>query len=123
MMKRKREEEREARRARLFFFQPPRALSHLSLPISLSSQIATTLLPRWDETALRIKAARLLGTQSLSRYPGWKGDRCAVAREAARNRRIGEAAGCWKGGVLVDDGSGAVPAALAALEAEERGEA
>ena len=37
--------------------------------------------------------------------------------EAARNRAAGEAAGCWKGGVLVDDGSGRVAAAFAALDA------
>lgn len=38
--------------------------------------------------------------------------------EAARNRAAGEASGCWKGGILVDDGSGRVAAAFAALDAE-----
>lgn len=38
-------------------------------------EISDSLLPQWDETALRIKAARLLGSQSLARYVGWKGDR------------------------------------------------
>jgi hypothetical protein len=85
----------------------------------IKTQISAALLPRWDETALRIKASRLLGSQSLARYPGWKGDRAAVDAEAARNRAAGEAAGCWKGGVLVDDGSGRVAAAFAALDAEE----
>lgn len=37
--------------------------------------ICTELLPRWDEQAVRVKAARLLGSQSLARYVGWKGNR------------------------------------------------
>jgi len=112
-------EEESERRASFFFFQPALIISPSSPSLSPHSQISSALLPRWDETALRIKASRLLGTQSLARYPGWRGDRAAVAAEAARNRAVGEAAGCWKGGVLVDDGSGAVPAAFAALEARE----
>ena len=36
--------------------------------------IRENLLPDWDTLNLRVKAARLMGTQSLSRYPkGWKG--------------------------------------------------
>jgi len=115
-----RKERRRASGARFFFFNPlSLSLSPSSPSLYPHSQISSALLPRWDETALRIKASRLLGTQSLARYPGWRGDRAAVAAEAARNRAVGEAAGCWKGGVLVDDGSGAVPAAFAALEARE----
>lgn len=38
-------------------------------------EISDALLPQWDETSLRIKAARLMGSQSLARYVGWKGDR------------------------------------------------
>ena len=71
------------------------------------------LLPRWDETALRVKAGRLMGTQSLARYVGWKGSREAVDAEFARNRELGEATGCWKGGVLVEDDAGSVAAELA----------
>ena len=71
------------------------------------------LLPRWDETALRVKAGRLMGTQSLARYVGWKGNREAVDAEFARNRELGEATGCWKGGVLVEDDAGSVAAELA----------
>lgn len=41
-------------------------------------EISDTLLPQWDETSLRIKAARLMGSQSLARYVGWKGDRHAT---------------------------------------------
>ena len=72
-----------------------------------------TLLPRWDETALRVKAGRLMGTQSLARYVGWKGGREAVDAEFARNKELGEATGCWKGGVLVEDDAGSVAAELA----------
>ena len=32
-------------------------------------------LTLWDDQALRLKACRLMGTQSLARYVGWKGDR------------------------------------------------
>ena len=39
--------------------------------------IGAELLPRWDDTTLRLKAARLLGSQSLARYMRWKGDRCS----------------------------------------------
>jgi hypothetical protein len=71
------------------------------------------LLPRWDETALRVKAGRLMGTQSLARYVGWKGDKEAVDAEFTANRELGEATGCWKGGVLVEDDAGSVAAELA----------
>lgn len=38
-------------------------------------EIGEELLPQWDDTALRVKTTRLLGSQSLARYIGWKGDR------------------------------------------------
>lgn len=38
-------------------------------------EICAELLPRWDEQAVRVKAARLMGSQSLARYVGWKGNR------------------------------------------------
>lgn len=72
------------------------------------------LLPRWDETALRVKAARALGSQSLARYAGWTGGRDAVDAEFAANRAVGAATGCWKNGVLVEDDAGSVAAHLAA---------
>lgn len=46
-----------------------------------------------------------------SRCPA--GDRAAVDAERERNRRIGEATGCWKGGVLVEDDAGSVAKYLA----------
>lgn len=38
-------------------------------------QIAEEFLPKWDDQAIRVKASRLLGSQSLARYIGCKGDR------------------------------------------------
>lgn len=71
-------------------------------------EIGAELLPGWDEQQIRIRASRLLGTQSLVRYVGWKGGRQAVDAEYARNKAIGEATGCWKNGTLVEDDSGSV---------------
>jgi hypothetical protein len=78
--------------------------------------IRASLLPDWDETALRVKASRLLGSQSLARYASWKGDRAAVDAERERNRVIGERTGTWKSGVLVEDDAGSVAKALAERE-------
>ena len=39
------------------------------------ADISAEFLPKWDEQAIRIKATKLLGSQSLARYVGWKGDR------------------------------------------------
>ena len=44
---------------------------------------------------VRVRAAKLLGSQSLARYSGWKGSRSAVQDEYARNKGVGEATGCW----------------------------
>jgi hypothetical protein len=41
--------------------------------------IGAEFLPRWDDTTLRLKTARLLGSQSLARYMRWKGDRCTFS--------------------------------------------
>ena len=38
-------------------------------------EMREALLPEWEEATLRVKAALLLGSQSLARYAGWKGDR------------------------------------------------
>ena len=38
-------------------------------------QISEQYLPKWDDQAIRIKASRLMGSQSLARYVGWKGNR------------------------------------------------
>ena len=40
-------------------------------------EIGEELLPQWDDQTLRLKAARLMGSQSLARYVGWKGSRFA----------------------------------------------
>lgn len=70
-------------------------------------------LRRYDEQFIRIKAARLLGTQSLARHIGWKGNKAAVDAEREKHRQLGERLGCWKGGVLVEDNQGSVAKALA----------
>ncbi|KXZ48497.1 hypothetical protein GPECTOR_27g667 [Gonium pectorale] len=61
---------------------------------------------KWDDTAVRMHAARLIGSQNLARYVGWKGDKATVEAEYAKNKAIGETTGCWKGGMLVDDCNG-----------------
>lgn len=38
-------------------------------------EISEQYLPKWDDQAIRIKASRLIGSQSLARYIGWKGNR------------------------------------------------
>ena len=70
-------------------------------------QIKEKLLPEWDTLNLRVKASRLMGTQSLARYPkGWKGDKAAVDAEYEKHKKVGEATGCWKNGTLVEDDHG-----------------
>ena len=68
-------EEESERRASFFFFQPALIISPSSPPLSPHSQISSALLPRWDETALRIKASRLLGTQSWELLNQLRGER------------------------------------------------
>eukprot|EP00198_Chlamydomonas_reinhardtii_P010015 XP_001699352.1 predicted protein [Chlamydomonas reinhardtii] len=63
---------------------------------------------QWDDQQVRIRAARLLGSQSLVRYMGWKGSKAKVDAEYAKNKAIGEATGCWKAGQLVEDDHGSV---------------
>jgi hypothetical protein len=70
-------------------------------------EMKAALLPEWDTLSLRVKASRLMGTQSLGRYPkGWRGDQAAVDAEYAKHKAIGEATGCWKSGTLVEDDHG-----------------
>ncbi len=38
-------------------------------------EISEQYLPKWDDQAIRIKASRLMGSRSLARYVGWKGNR------------------------------------------------
>ena len=42
-------------------------------------EISEKFLPRWDDQALRLKAVRLMGSQSLARYIGWKGSKSVPA--------------------------------------------
>ena len=35
------------------------------------------LLPDWNDNELRSRTAKLLGSQSLAPYIGWKGRKCA----------------------------------------------
>lgn len=69
-------------------------------------------LSRYDDQFIRLKTARLLGTQSLARHMGWKGDAAAVQKEYAYHKKLGEDLGCWKGGVLVENDKGSVAQAL-----------
>ena len=66
-------------------------------------------LGEWSTLDLRVKASRLLGSQSLSRYPkGWKGTKEEVDLEYKKHKEIGEKTGCWKSGTLVEDDDGSV---------------
>ena len=55
---------------------------------------------------IRIKASRLIGSQGLNRYHGWIGTKDEVIAEYERNKAIGLATGCWKGGILVENDHG-----------------
>lgn len=60
-------------------------------------EISATLLPAWEEQQLRVRAARLLGSQSLARYVAWKADK-QVQVERGRGRGKREAADSVWGG-------------------------
>jgi hypothetical protein len=87
-------------------------ISHSPLLTRTATCLYVHVNHKWDETALRVKASRLFGSQSLARYAGWKVPRGAVEAEYARNKRIGDRTGCWKAGVLVEDDHGTVARAL-----------
>lgn len=76
-------------------------------------------LRRYDDQFIRVKTARLLGTQSLARHVNWKGNRAAVDAEREKHKTIGEKTGCWKAGVLVENDAGAVAVALAEWNAQQ----
>jgi hypothetical protein len=78
------------------------------------------LLPGWDDTTLRLKAAKLLGAQNLSRYQGRKLGAAEVAAEFEANRQLGAATGCWKNGMLVDDDAGTLAAHWAAAQQQQQ---
>ena len=76
-------------------------------------------LGEWTTLDLRVKASRMLGTQSLSRYPkGWKGTKEEVVLEYEKHKEIGEKTGCWKSGTLVEDDDGSVAKLLKEREME-----
>ena len=62
--------------------------------------------PGRDVLFIRIKASRLIGSQGLNRYHGWIGTKDEVIAEYERNKAIGLATGCWKGGILVENDHG-----------------
>ena len=45
-------------------------------------------LGRYDDQFIRLKTARLLGTQSLARHMGWKGDCSAVEAEYEKSTSV-----------------------------------
>ncbi|PSC74381.1 hypothetical protein C2E20_2190 [Micractinium conductrix] len=71
-------------------------------------QAAPAELGRYSDTDVRVHAARMLGSQSLARHVGWKGDKVAVDAQRALHLRIAEACSCLKNGVLVENDEGAV---------------
>ena len=70
--------------------------------------ISSNLLPDWGEQAIRLWTMRMLGSQSLARYIGWKASQEEVEEEREKNRDLGKRLGCWKGGMLVEDDEGTV---------------
>ncbi len=50
-------------------------------------EISESFLPEWTDQQLRLRTCRLLGTQSLARYMGWKGN--AQVRQRGMQRRRG----------------------------------
>jgi hypothetical protein len=48
----------------------------------------------WDDTQLRIRAAKLMGSQSLARYVGWKGSKVRWGRESVEVLVLGCAHAC-----------------------------
>jgi hypothetical protein len=73
-------------------------------------QMAGDMLKGWDDTTIRLKTARLLGCQNLSRYHGRCFTRAQVEAELAANKQLGAQTSCWKNGMLVDDDSGTLAA-------------
>lgn len=74
----------------------------------MSAAELKAVLLRW-----RCVARSLHFRTSLPTFAALAGDRAAVDAQRERNRRIGEATGCWKGGVLVEDDAGSVAKWLA----------
>jgi hypothetical protein len=73
-------------------------------------QMADDMLKGWDDTSIRLKAAKLLGSQNLSRYYGRCITKAQAEAELQANKQLGAQTGCWKNGMLVDDDSGTLAA-------------
>jgi hypothetical protein len=71
-------------------------------------RIAETVLQSWDVKTIRTRTCRLLGSQDLKRYTGWKGSKIQIRQERDRNRNLGKRLGCWKNGMLVENDCGDV---------------
>lgn len=72
--------------------------------------MAQDMLKGWDDNNIRLKAAKLLGCQNLSRYYGRCFSRRQVEAELEANKQLGAQTGCWKNGMLVDNDSGTLAA-------------
>ena len=82
-------------------------------------KIIEEFCPGRDVLFIRIKASRVIGSQGLNRYHGWIGTKEEVQAEYQRNKAIGEATGCWKGGILVENDHGHAMAAIRKRDEEE----
>ena len=82
-------------------------------------KIIDEFCPGREVLFIRIKASRLIGSQGLNRYHGWSGTKEEMIAEYNRNKAIGEATGCWKGGILVENDHGHAMEAIRKRDAEE----
>lgn len=80
-------------------------------------EIGEEMLPGWDDHNIRVKTAKLLGSQNLSWYHGRKFSKAEAEAEYEKNRQLGAQTGCWKNGLLVDDGKGTLRAHFVAQQA------
>ena len=79
------------------------------------SAIVKEFLPGQNPHVLKMKAARLIGRQSLREYKGWRGNYDDIMAEKEFNFKIGFELGAWKSGYLVFDDDGAVASKLKQL--------
>tara|TARA_B110000977_G_scaffold23845_1_gene28823 strand:+ start:20498 stop:20956 length:459 start_codon:yes stop_codon:yes gene_type:complete len=82
-------------------------------------KIIEEFCPNREVLFIRIKASRAIGSQGLNRYHGWIGSKADVLAEYERNKQIGLATGCWKGGILVENDHKHAEAAIRKRDAEE----
>ena len=82
-------------------------------------KIIDEFCPGREVLFIRIKASRAIGSQGLNRYHGWIGSKADVQAEYERNKQIGLATGCWKGGILVENDNKDAEAAIKKRDAEE----